>query len=679
MNPIHPQRASKPFWGISVALIISLLGCMLTSPTPALMADVPVNVWMTTAASDGLTVIKGLEPQANVTFVTDVPNGNQFIQVDENVTYQSMEGFGASMTDSAGWLLNSSGLLTQTARNTVMTKLFDPVNGIGVSFLRNPMGASDIARTLYTYDDNAADASNSSLPNFSIAHDLVDVAPLTAQAKTLNPNLKVMGTPWSPPAWMKSNNSLIRGSLLSQYYPHFATYFVKYIQAYAAQGIPINYISMQNEPNCCTTHPAMAYPGMDMTSTDAITILKNYLLPALASNNLTTKVLLHDFNWGDSAWVEPLLQDSTIRNSSQVAGVAWHGYWPVNPSDYAEQTTIHDAYPPQQTFFTERSGGTWITNQIKQDFEDMVGVTRNWSKNFVKWSLALDQNHGPHYNGCGTCTALVTIHNGDAVSGQVDYTIEYYTMGHLSKFVIPGAVRIDSTDNTSVWNVAFKNSDGSKVLIAFNDTTASQTFKVLWGGQSFNYTLPSYAGVTFTWTGTQTQSNQPTNTPTPTQKVFYARSGNLLSETAGTAATSDTIPNAGGKRYLNTPHNPMIYTSSGVNATYDSTLSTKFNLYVDALTGNGDAVQVQVQYDFTGDGTWDRTETYSQFALDTVAGWQTYTQAAGLVSSSGTFSNLVNGKVRIQVWNALGQQDTYLRVNASATDGSQSTVTTPFR
>src|SRR5689334_3097984 len=126
MKPFHPHHASKPFWGISLALIISLLGCMLTSPTPALMADVPVNVWMTTAASDGLTVIKGLEPQANVTFVTDVPNGNQVIQVDENITYQSMEGFGASMTDSSAWLLNSSSLLTQTARDTVMTKLFDP-------------------------------------------------------------------------------------------------------------------------------------------------------------------------------------------------------------------------------------------------------------------------------------------------------------------------------------------------------------------------------------------------------------------------------------------------------------------------------------------------------------------------------------------------------------------------
>jgi hypothetical protein len=423
----------------------------------------------------------------------------------------------------------------------------------------------------------------------------------------------------------------------------------------------------------------MSYPGMNMTSAEGITILKNYLLPALAGNNLSTKVLLLDFNWGDSTWVEPLLQDSAIRNSSQVAGVAWHGYWPVNPSDYGKQTLIHDAYPPQQTFFTERSGGTWITNQIKQDFEDIIGVTRNWSKNIVKWGLALDQNHGPHYNGCGTCTGLVTIHNGDAVSGQVDYTIEYYTMGHISKFVTPGAVRIDSSNNTSVWNVAFKNPDGSKVLIAFNDTTSPQTFKVLWGGQSFNYTLAAYAGVTFKWTGTQTQSNQPTNTPTPTQKQFYVRTGNLLSETAGTAAVSDTIPNAGGKRYLNTPHLPVIYTSAGLNATYDATLSTKFNLYVDVPVGSGDAIQVQVQYDFTGDGTWDRTETYKQFALDTVAGWQSYTEATGLVSSSGTFSNLVNGKVRIQVWNALGQHDTHLRVSASATDGSQSLVKTPFR
>jgi len=160
--------------------------------------------------------------------------------------------------------------------------------------------------------------------------------------------------------------------------------------------------------------------------------------------------------------------------------------------------------------------------------------------------------------------------------------------------------------------------------------------------------------------------------------VLYVLTGGSLSQTAGTNAVSDTIPSAGGANHDGTPTNPIIYTLSALNGTYDSTQSTAFNLYVDAGTGVGDAQQVQVQYDFTGDGTWDRTETYNYFPTDPVVGWELYTQAQGLKSSSGTFANLSNGKVRIQVWSAIGNTTSSLRVSATSAQGQQSTVSIPF-
>jgi glucosylceramidase len=151
---------------------------------------------------------------------------------------------------------------------------------------------------------------------------------------------------------------------------------------------------------------------------------------------------------------------------------------------------------------TEHSGGDWIANQQTEDMLNLVDYTRNWDRSWVKWSLALDQNKGPHNGGCSTCTGLITVHNGDARHGQVDYTIEYYTMGHLTKFVKPGAYRIDSTANGSVPNVAWKNPDGSKAFIAYNNTGGTQNVKVNWGNQSFTYPLPTKTSATFTWGGT---------------------------------------------------------------------------------------------------------------------------------------------------------------------------------
>ena len=480
--------------------LFSMLGvaalAAATFAAPAQAAGETVNVWLTTTSdAGGRTVTRGLQQQTPVTFAAGTGTGGVTINVNENTTYQQFEGGGASFTDTAAWLMNSSGALSQATRDDTMRKLFDPNAGIGLSFIRNPLGASDLARYSYTFDDMPAGQTDPNLTHFSIAHDQADVLPLTKQAKQLNPQLKVMASPWSAPPWMKDNDSYLPGWVQSQYYPAYAQYFVKYLQAYQAAGVPIDYVSMQNEPTCCSSYPSTNWNGAGLAY-----FAKNNLLPALHGAGLSTKVLALDWNWDTYAsYGAPTLDDAAIRNHPNFGGVAWHGYG----GDITQQTTTHNQYPNVNAYSTEHSGGTWISNQQAEDMNNIVDYTRNWSKSVTKWSLAVDQNMGPHNGGCGTCTGLITVHNGDSRSGQVDYTVEYYTMGHLTKFVKPGAYRIDSNDNSTVRNVAWKNPDGSKALIAYNSGTGSQSVRVNWGNSSFTYTLPGHTSATFTWAGNQ--------------------------------------------------------------------------------------------------------------------------------------------------------------------------------
>jgi glucosylceramidase len=487
-------------YGIAPTLGLLALVAGVVVPTAAHAAGETVNIWLTsTNDAAGRNVTRGLQQQAPITFNAGNAAGGQNVTVNENTHFQQFVGAGASMTDTAAFLLGSSGALSAATRNDTMTKLFDPVNGIGLDFLRNPMGASDLARGNYSYDDRPAGQTDPSLADFTVAHDQTDILPLTKQAETLNPNLKLMMSPWSAPAWMKDNDNFTdQGFLQSQFYGSFAQYFVKTIQAYQAQGVHVDYVSPQNEPGCCAgaNYPTMEWNGNGLdffTGTD--------LLPALHSAGLSTKVLALDWNWSNYAdFGAQDVNDATVRNDPLFGGVAWHGY---DEGSAAEQTTVHNQFPNIGTFDTEHSGGTWIANQQNEDMNNIIDYTRNWGQSVVKWSLAVDQTMGPHNGGCGTCQGLITVHNGDARSGQVDFTVEYYDMGQLTKFVKPGAVRIDSTANATIPNVAWRNPDGSKALVAYNGTATAQPLVVNWGNESFTYSLPAATSATFTWSGVQ--------------------------------------------------------------------------------------------------------------------------------------------------------------------------------
>ncbi|MEU5184165.1 ricin-type beta-trefoil lectin domain protein [Streptomyces longwoodensis] len=520
------MRRSPHTLRLLLAAGLALAGLSATG-TAAHASGEQVTAYLTTTDDDaGRHVVRGLQAQAPFAFQSGTGGGGENITVDENTRYQTFTGGGASFTDTAAWLMNSSGALSPATRDATMRKLFSPTDGIGLSFLRNPMGASDLARSGYTYDDVPAGQTDPSLAKFSIGHDLADVVPLTRQALQLNPSLTVMASPWTAPAWMKDSGSLNGGWLKAEDYGAYASYFVKYLQAYRDQGVPVGYVTAQNEPTCCSGYPSMSWNGSGLAY-----FTKSELLPKLQAAGLSTKILAHDWNWDTyDAYAAQTVDDAAVRSHPNFGGIAWHGYG----GDIAKQTAVHNQYPGLDAFGTEHSGGTWIANQQREDMSNIIDYTRNWAKSVTKWSLAVDQNRGPHNGGCGTCSGLITVHNGDGASGTVDYTVEYYTMGHLTKFVRPGAQRIASTASSAVPNVAWRNPDGSKALIAYNDSASARTVTLNWGGQHATYSLPGKTSATFTWSGTQSGGGGQSG-------AFVGLAGKCLDVAGGAAANGTAV------------------------------------------------------------------------------------------------------------------------------------------
>jgi glucosylceramidase len=473
---------------------------------PGLCAQ-QVSIWLTT--DDQKTL---LQPQSAVRFSIGASASVPTLAIDDGAGRQVVEGFGASMTDSAGYLLNE--VLPAANLPAVMQALFDHTKGIGISFLRNPMGASDLARTEYSYDDQPAGVTDPNLASFSISHDQADILPLLVMAKSINPQIKMMGNPWSPPGWMKTTDSMIGGSLNASAYTALAGYFVKYLQAYAAAGVPVDYISLQNEPLNVPTN----YPGMSMSPTEQLNFLQNYMLPALKAANLATRVLVYDHNWDTPSYPQAVLSGPGIAASPAVAGTAWH--WYGGPP--GAMTTLHNQFPALGNYVTEASGGTWIQDEVQQDFEMIVHSMRNWAKSYVKWGLALDQNRGPYDGGCNTCTPLVTV---NSQTGAVSYPIDYYTLGHFSKFVLPGSTEIWSSNAPGLIDAAFVTPERGRVLVVYNDSANSESFQVWWRGRSFGYTLPALAGATFTWTDPEAPAagRRPRSGPIPAYTIAAAQ------------------------------------------------------------------------------------------------------------------------------------------------------------
>jgi glucosylceramidase len=495
----------------AVPLVLAALlgGLVVAIPqTPAAADTPPVRVWITTP--DGAQRLAPADP------ATFTPGGSDqlTITVDPTRSYQTMRGFGASITDSSAVVLSR---LRPAARDTVMTDLFSPSRGDSLSVLRQPMGASDfVAGDFYTYDDVPAGETDYAMEDFTIAHDRPRILPLLRQALALNPDLTVVATPWSPPAWMKTNGSLIGGRLIDTpaIYQAYARYFVKFVESYRKAGVPVDAVTLQNEPQ--NRHPS-AYPGTDMPTAQEEKLAAT-VGAAFDAAGLDTLILGYDHNWSehpnDIAGTPPGEDPETdypyrlLRSAEaqRFDGIAYHCY----AGDPSDMTKFHDTFPSAELWFTECSGSHGPSDPPAQVFSDtlkwhsrnlVLGVTRNWASTMVNWNLALDPSGGPHNGGCGTCTGVVTVGPGQTVTRNA----EYYTLGHLARFVRPGARRIASTSfGTTGWNgavmdTAFRNPDGSIVLVAHNENDAPASFAVAQGGSSFDYTLPGGALATFVW------------------------------------------------------------------------------------------------------------------------------------------------------------------------------------
>lgn len=430
------------------------------------------------------------------------------VTVDDAQSFQEIDGFGASLTDSAAWLFAKK--LTPAQTDAAFKSLFSRKDGIALSFLRQPIGSSDLAATFYSYDDLCPQATEAcitpagqadpKLDRYSLAHDEEYILPLLRKAVAFNPAIHIMLTPWSPPGWMKSSGSMLGSSadgkipstLRPEAYTALAIYLVKTVQGYQAASVPVYALTVQNEP----LYAPPTYSGMLMPASDQAAFIGNALGPALAGAHLNTKVMVYDHNWDRPDYPETVLKDP--KAYAVAAGTAWHHYG-GNPS---VMTRNHEEFPRKDQWVTESSGGTWQKGNILADeAAELIAVTRNWARSYVLWALATDQNRGPHVGGCDTCRGLVTIDTSDPVKATVKTEVDYYVLGQASKFLLPGAVRIASDEpaGTPLKDVAFLNPNGTVVLYTLNAGTRSQNLRIAFHGKTTATTLPAGAVATFVW------------------------------------------------------------------------------------------------------------------------------------------------------------------------------------
>jgi len=509
-KPTHPGRKAghQPEWhgghrATAAAFAFALLAPIgvLSVAAPALAA--PSGASVASQGGNGNPAVRGVEswvtdlntaqrlaPQPVQAWKSGAGPAGSTVVVDPTRRYQTMTGFGASMTDTSAWVLTDK--LNEATRRQTMTDLFSPDQGIGLSMLRQPMGASDFAvNGSYSYDDMPAGQTDPDLSKFSIAHDRAYIIPRLRDALRANPALTMMATPWSAPGWMKTTDSMVKGSLKPEYYDAYAKYFVKFVEGYRAAGLPTDYVSVQNEP----LYEPWDYPGMGVSPDASAEFIGKHLGPALAESGLKTKILAYDHNWDVTAYPEAIYHDPAAAR--YVPGTAWHCYG----GNVSAQSVSHNDYPHAQAFMTECSGGTWQGTEVaafKQSMDLTIGVPRNWGQSVVMWNLALDQRNGPTNGGCQTCRGAVTVND----DGTVTKELEYYALGHASKFLRPGAVRIASSvpAGAPVSNVAFANRDGSQVVVAYNGTGAAQQFSVQVGTRHVTETLAAGAAATYHWT-----------------------------------------------------------------------------------------------------------------------------------------------------------------------------------
>ncbi len=428
-----------------------------------------------------------LQQQSTTLSFGTIANANIDIEADTTVQFQTIDGFGYTLTGGSAQVINS--MNTNDKANLLQELFGSGANGIGISYLRISIGASDLNSNVFSYDDMPAAQTDPTLANFSLAPDKetgTGLIPLLKQILAISPNIKIIATPWSAPAWMKDNNSTIGGSLQPAYYSVYAQYFVKYIQAMKAEGISITAITPQNEPLNPNNNPSL-----QMIATQERDFIKNNLGPAFQAAGITTKIVSYDHNCDHPDYPLTILNDPAAKSFTD--GSAFHLY----AGDISAMSIVHDAYPDKNLYFTEQYTASTgdFGGDLKWHIKNVIiGSMRNWSRNALEWNLANDANFQPYTpGGCSTCKGALTISN------TVTRNVAYYIIAHASKFVPAGSVRIASNISGSLQNVAFKRPDGKKVLIAENDGASAIAFNIKFNKKWVPVLLDAGSVATFIW------------------------------------------------------------------------------------------------------------------------------------------------------------------------------------
>lgn len=468
-----------------LALVLALaLGACASGPTSRLGS---VAVW--TSSADGARKLAKVQdlPLLPVRKVGQGEAVTHVITVEPQQRFQEIVGFGAAMTDASALLFEKR--LSKPQRDALFAELFG-ADGLALSFLRVPIGASDFSERHYSFDDMPSGETDPTLARFSLDPARDAQIPALKAARAVNPQLVLMASPWSAPGWMKDSGSLVKGRLRPEYYDAFARYLLRYLEAMDAEGLPVRWLSIQNEPHF---EPAN-YSGMRLDPAARADVIGRHLGPLLERSGRTVGVLEWDHNWNEPE--SPLAVLADPRAARHVAGVAWHCY--AGEPEAMEQ--VRAAYPDKDVFFSECSGGEWAPEWGKSlgwmIDKLVIAPSRYGSRGTLLWNLALDENHGPHKGGCGDCRGVVTI---DSRTGAITRNVEYYVLGHASRFVRQGAHRVASSESGPVSNAAFRNPDGSLVLLVHNRSAQAAVVAVVDGRSRFTASLPGGELATFTW------------------------------------------------------------------------------------------------------------------------------------------------------------------------------------
>jgi glucosylceramidase len=441
----------------------------------------PVNTWLTDPANNIF-----FQQQTQQPAFAKKAAGQTTITVDDVPKYQRIDGFGWALTGgSAGHLQQMS----PAARTALLKDLFTvDADHIGGSYIRLSIGASDLDEKVFSYNDLPAGETDTAMERFDLGHDRVAVIPIVKEILAIYPRIKIMGSPWSPPVWMKTNGDARGGSLKPEYYSAYARYFVKYIQAMKAEGIRIDAITVQNEP----LHPGNT-PSLLMLAPDQAVFIKDHLGPAFKKAGIDTKIIIYDHNADKPEYPISILNDPEAKK--YIDGSAFHLYG----GKIEALSQVHEAHPDKNLYFTEQWVGA--PGNMKKDIAEhvrnlIIGASRNWSRTVIEWNLSSNPQLKPHTDrgGCDRCLGAVTIDKD-----SVKHNPAYYIIAHAGKFVRPGSVRIASNIPETLPNVAFKNPQGKIVLIVLNDGKEPATFDVKFKKKTFAATLNPGAMATYVW------------------------------------------------------------------------------------------------------------------------------------------------------------------------------------